>query len=328
MAYLNEYKDSLDDIDSVLLCVPSVGGINFFGEIFSGKLTIDPIALIKFIEGKFSLPEVALALQILNKADLLPVILECLMIPALKATVYDALMQIVKDVVAPLPAAWTCVQEDDVISSLTYIFGENYNDKNHESAKLISKIKYYHETVKTERYNILEEAAESGLKMNIICKYGNPPVPVSEDGNFAGDGIVELPIASFGATCVGHNKKLPSDYVQQNYSEYNLISTDGTVDASTGALPFNTWYIKGLEHGGKNEAYFKLIDAIVYEDLDVFKNEKYPQFLEVPKDDAESLVAMLPMEDEKDTGIVEDIFALVKAIIAFIVKTVKNLTAE
>ena len=64
-------------------------------------------------------------------------------------------MQIVKDVVATLPAAWTCVQEDDFISSLTYIFGENYNDKNHESAKLISKIKYYHETVKTERYNIL-----------------------------------------------------------------------------------------------------------------------------------------------------------------------------
>ena len=328
MAYLNEYKDSLDDIDSVLLCVPSVGGINFFGEIFSGKLEISPLALIKFLEGKLNLPEIALAMQILNKAELLPAILDCLLIPALKATVYDALMQIVKDVVATLPAAWTCVQEDDYISSLTYIFGENYDDPKHESAKLISKIKYYHETVKVERFNILREATEKGIKTNIICKYGNPPVPVSEDGNFAGDGIVELPIASFGATCVGHNQKLPSDYVQAKHNEYNFISTDGTLDASTGALPFNTWYIKGLEHGGKNEDYFKLIDAIVYEDLDVFKNSKYPQFLEVPQEDAERLVPMLPMDDEKETTLVEDIIKLLKVIVVFIVDTVKKISAK
>lgn len=306
MAYLNEYRDSWDDIDSVLLCVPSVGGINFFGEIFSGKLTVDPVALIKFMEGKLNLPEVALALQILNKAELLPVIIDCLMIPALKATVYDALMQIVKDVVATLPAAWTCVQDDDFVSSLTYIFGEDYKNPDHESAKLISKILYYHETVMMQSYDIIEEAADSGIKMNLICKYGNPPVPVSEDGNFAGDGIVELPIASFGATCVGHNEKLPAGYVQGKHKDYNFISTDGTLDASTGALPFTTWYIKGLQHGGKNEDYFKLIDAIVYEDLDVFTSETYPQFLQVSEEDEERLVPMLPMEEEKETSILMD----------------------
>lgn len=324
MAYLNEYRDSWDDIDSVLLCVPSVGGINFFGEIFSGKLSIDPVALIKFMEGKLNLPEVGLALQILNKADLLPVLIDCLMIPALKVTIYDALMQIVKDVIATLPAAWTCVQDDDYVSSLTYIFGEDYKNPNHESAKLISKISYYHETVMTKRYDILEDAAESGIKMNIICKYGNPPVPVSEDGNFAGDGIVELPIASFGATCIGHNEKLPADYVQAKHKKYNFISTDGTLDASTGALPFNTWYIKGLQHGGKNEDYFKLIDAIVYEDLDVFKNSKYPQFMEVSAEDSERLVPMLPMEDEKETTICEDIITLILKLISLF----KNLLAK
>ncbi|MBR2418938.1 MAG: hypothetical protein IKB12_09930 [Clostridia bacterium] len=328
MAYLNEYKDQLENIDSVLLCVPSVGGINFFGEIFSGKLVINPEALIKFLEGKLNLPEVALALQILNKAELLPVVLDCLAIPLLRKTVYDALMQFIKDVLATLPAAWTCVQEDDFVSSLTNIFGENYNSPDHESAKLIGKIKYYHETVMTKRYSIIEDASEKGIRMNIICKYGNPPVPVSEDGNFAGDGIVELPIASFGATCVGHNKKLPADYVQAKHREYNFISTDGTLDASTGALPFNTWYIKGLQHGGKNEDYFKLIDAIVYEDLDVFKNSAYPQFLEVDKEDSERLVPMLPMEDEKETSLIEDVIRLVKRLIELIVDTVKKISKK
>ncbi len=328
MAYLNEYRDSWDEIDSVILCVPSVGGINFFGEIFSGKLRIAPLALISFIEGKLGSEELALILQILNKAELLPVILDCLAVPLLRATVYDALMQFIKDVLATLPAAWTCVQDEDYEASLKNIFGENYAEPDHEYAELIKKITNYHETVMVKAYDILEEAKNGGIKMNIICKYGNAPVPVSEDGNFAGDGIVELPIASFGATCIGHNEKLPKDYVQAKYKEYDFISVDGTLDASTGALPFNTWYIKGLQHGGKNEDYYSLINAIAYEDLDVFKNSKYPQFMEVSAEDSERLVPMLPMEDEKETSLFEDIIRLVKRLIEFIVDTVKKISKK
>lgn len=325
MAYLNEYRNNWKNIDSVVLCVPSVGGINFFGEIFSGKLKVDPEALISFIDGKFNLSEVALFLQILNKTELLPVILDCLLIPALRMTVYDAIMQIIKDVIATLPAAWTCVQEDDFISSLIYIFGEDYESPDHESAELINKIIYYHETVKIERFDIMSQAKKSGIKMNIICKYGNPPVPVSEDGNFAGDGIVELPIASFGATCVGHNEKLPSDYVQAKHKKYNFISTDGTLDASTGALPFNTWYIKGLDHGGKNEDYFKLIDNILYKDLTVFSNKKHPQFLEVSKDNSEKLIPMLNMEESKEITAFEDLIALIKSVVILVLNLFKSL---
>ena len=318
MAYLNEYRDKWDIIDSVLLCVPSVGGINFFGELFSGKLTIDADALVSFIDGKFGLETVALALGILNKAEVLPLFLECLAVPVLKEAVFEALTDIIRDVVATLPAAWTCIQDDDYIASLEHIFGENYGSADHESAKLISKIDYYHKNVKVKAYDILEEAKKAGIKMNIICKYGNPPVPVSEDGNFAGDGIVELKIASFGATCGQYEEKLPADYKQALYTDYNFISTDGTVDASTGALPFNTWYIKGLEHGGKNEDYFKLIDAIVFEDLDVFTSEEYPQFLEVPEEDGERLIPMLPVEDKKDTSIWEDLITLVVKVVELI----------
>lgn len=328
MAYLNEYRDNWENIDSVILCVPSVGGINFFGEIFSGKLQIDPLALISFVEGKLGSEVISLVLQILNKAELLPVILDCLAIPVLKATVYDALMQIIKDVIATLPAAWTCVQDDDYISSLKNIFGEDYVDPDHEYSELISKISYYHENVMLKAYDIMEEATGIGIKMNIICKYGNPPVPVSEDGNFAGDGIVELPVSSFGATCGMHEEKLPEGYKQALYPEYNFISTDGTLDASTGILPFNTWYIKGLQHGGKNEDYFKLIDAIAYEDLDVFEDSKYPQFLEVPKEDAERLVPMLPMEDEKETTILEDVVTLAVKLVVLVVGKLKELIAK
>ena len=179
-----------------------------------------------------------------------------------------------------------------------------------------------------QSYNIINDAVNGGLKMNIICKYGNPPVPVSEDGNFAGDGIVELPIASFGATCGAFEEKLPVDYKQAKYTEYNFISTDGTIDASTGILPFNTWYIKGLEHGGKNEDYYKLIDAILYEDLDVFKSSEYPQFLEVPEYDCERLVPMSPVEDKKETTIIEDIIMLIKKLIELVVSLPEKISIK
>ena len=325
MAYLNEYRDNWSAIDSVVLCVPSVGGVNFFGELFSGKLTIDADALVSFIDGKFGLEELALAFGILNKAEVLPLFLECIAVPVLKEAVFEAFTDIIRDVVATLPAAWTCVQDDDYEASLVHIFGEDYDSPDHESAKLISKIDYYHKNVMMQSYNIINDAVNGGLKMNIICKYGNPPVPVSEDGNFAGDGIVELKIASFGATCGAFEEKFPADYKQAKHTEYNFISTDGTIDASTGILPFNTWYIKGLEHGGKNEDYYKLIDAVLYEDLDVFTNEKYPQFLEVPEYDTERLVPMSPVEDKQETTIIEDIIELIKKLAELVVSLTEKI---
>ncbi|MBQ8028529.1 MAG: alpha/beta fold hydrolase [Clostridia bacterium] len=319
MAYLNEYENCEEYIDSVVLCVPSVGGINFFGEIFSGELNIDPKALYNFLEDKLGMDVTGAYLEMLDKCGLLEVIIECFAIPALRASIYDALMQIIKDVIATLPAAWTCVQEDRFVSSLVNIFGEDYASPDHEYAGLIKQVIYYHNTVMVPRYDILKEAEESSIKMNIICKYGNAPVPASEDGNFAGDGIVELPVSSFGATTGMHNEKLPEGYTQALFPEYNMISTDGCVDASTGALPFNTWYIKGLAHGGKNEDYFKLINAVAYEDLDVFSSESHPQFLEVSKTDKERLVPMYKMFHFRETFIFEDFF---RVIIRFLLKPI------
>lgn len=43
--YLGVYENDLDDLDSVLLCVPSVGGISFFGELLSGNFNVDYISL-------------------------------------------------------------------------------------------------------------------------------------------------------------------------------------------------------------------------------------------------------------------------------------------
>ena len=46
LAYINEYPEARKDIDSLVLCVPSTNGVNFAGELFSGKVSVDAEAKI------------------------------------------------------------------------------------------------------------------------------------------------------------------------------------------------------------------------------------------------------------------------------------------
>jgi hypothetical protein len=158
--------------------------------------------------------------------------------------------------------------------------------------------------------DIFRACAENNVKVNVVCKYGRATVPLSKDGNMMSDGLVELEKSSFGATCSMFDETLPKRYKQKRFKEYNFISPDRCVDASTCALPFNTWYIKGLEHGTKNKDYYKLLDAIIYEDLNIFSDSDYPQFLEVSSENKNVLIPMKAVEPERETSIIEDIINL------------------
>ena len=137
--------------------------------------------------------------------------------------------------------------------------------------------------------------------MNVVCKYGRPAVPLSEHGNFRSDGAVNVSVASFGAIASMRDEYLPEDYQQADHLYRDFISPDRCIDASTCALPFNTWFIDGLGHSQKNEDYWKLVDAIVYEDLDVFSSSQWPQFLKVSDEDAERLIPVTETPEAEET---------------------------
>ena len=112
-------------------------------------------------------------------------------------------------------------------------------------------------------------------------------------------------------------------------SEYNLISPDNCVDASTCLFPFNTWFIKGLSHSEKNDAYYNLINTVLYEDLDVFTRADMPQYLEVPEYDGNALVPMsTPTEEEKETSWLEDFLTLLPRLIRMIIDKIKEFFAK
>ena len=303
IAYLYSYQDSLEDIDSVLLCVPSTKGISFFGELLSGELNIDSTALTDFIADKVDSEFIGNFLYLLDDAGYLKLFLKAMAIPVLRKAVYEGLLEFAREVIATIPAIWVTVGDEYFESALITMYGEDYASDDQPYADLIDEMTDYHNNVLMEAENIILGTMENyeDLNISIISKYGSPALPISKNGNLMEDGFATVEVSSFGATCARYNETLPSDYKQVKYSEYNFMSPERNIDASTALLPFNTWFIDGLGHSQKNEDYWKLVDAIVYEDLNVFSSAEWPQFLKVSDEDAERLIPVTAPEEEELT---------------------------
>ncbi len=328
LAYINEYPENRKDIDSLVLCVPSTNGVNFAGELFSGTFDIDPDALHAFIDKMEISDELTLFLSVLNKTGTLDAILDAALEPILAAALVKTLRTVVHDIFGTMPSMWTFVDERYFYDALEYTYGEDYADPDHEYAGLIKRITYYHENIMLKAEDIITTAKDENINVSIIAKYGNAPIPVSKEGNFTGDGFVALEKASFGATCRMNGEKLPEGYVQAKHNEINMISPDGCVDASTGFLPYNTWYIKGLNHGQKSDGYYELINTILYDDIDI-TDPRYPQFLEVDPNDDEALIPMTEGEAPKEeTSWLQDFLTLLPRLFRMLIEKLKGLFAK
>ena len=303
IAYLYSYQDSLEDIDSVLLCVPSTKGISFFGELLSGEFNVNSTALVDFITDKVNLGILADWLYLYDDAGYLNLFLKAMAIPVLRKAVYEGLLEFAREAIATIPAIWVTVGDEYFESALITMYGEDYASPDQPYADLIAEMTEYHNNVIMEAENIILGTMENykDLNISIISKYGTPAIPLSKNGNLMEDGFATVEVSSFGATCARYNETLPADYKQAKYSEYNFMSPAGNIDASTGVLPFNTWFIDGLGHSQKNEDYWKLVDAIVYEDLNVFSDPEHPQFLKVSDEDPERLIPVTAPEEKKVT---------------------------
>ncbi|MBQ3137306.1 MAG: hypothetical protein IJB74_07495 [Clostridia bacterium] len=323
LAFINEYPEERKNIDSLVFCVPSIKGVNFAGELFSGSFDIDPDALLAFISDMNLGEELTLFLTVLNKTGTLDAILSSFLEPALKVALLKALRTVVHDIFGTMPSMWSFVDERYFYDALEYIYGKNYTDPSHEYAGLISKIIYYHENIMIKAEDIILNAKNEGIKVSILSKYGDPPFPLSKEGNFTGDGFVALEMSSFGAVCAMNGEQLPADYVQAKDCGRNMISPDRTLDASTCLLPDNTWFIKGLWHGEKTDSYYDLINTVLYDDINVLEDTKYPQFLE--NDGNGNLVPMKEAPaQEKETSWLHDFLNLITKVIKIIIEKLRD----
>ena len=310
MAYLNEYPEMHKYIDSLLISIPSYGGFSVVGEVFSGDFYVNHDTLTQYAYVGLNNEDLGLVLSVLNKSGLLKILLEWMILPAAKLLAMDLARDVIHDTIGTIPAIWTFVPDEYFDDAIKNIFGENYDDPNHEYAGLISKIVYYNKNIQHRLDEIYLTAQANGIKMNITCKYGKPPMPISKKGSFMSDGSVDVESVTMGATASKYGETLPQDYKQAKYSEYNFLSPDRHIDASTGIDPMHTWYVRGLDHREQSAGFTELINYIVYEDPDVFSDPEFPQYTYATANGG--LAPVVGLEETNETTLIEDVIALTK----------------
>jgi len=145
----------------------------------------------------------------------------------------------------------------------------------------------YHRAQLNSRANIQRMRDEGGVRVYDICNYDVPLYSIA--GSYTrvnADSVIHLSGASLGATSGYVGTSLPSNYVSENpqctIPGHNHMSPDGIVDASTGAIPCQTWYFKGgwHDHTPRNDLAMQLVIRLAtsseYET--VYSMEAWPQF--------------------------------------------------
>ena len=132
-----------------------------------------------------------------------------------------------------------------------------------ENAAVRAQTDHYNQAQKNSRANILKMRGD-GVRVYAICNYDVPLVAIASSYTKTNaDSVIHLDSASLGATSGFVNTPLPADYkpVNPRCADHNHMSPDGIVDASTGALPEQTWYYRGGVHdrSSDNDLVMRLI---------------------------------------------------------------------
>jgi pimeloyl-ACP methyl ester carboxylesterase len=287
---------------------PSVEGIDFMTALYTGEIFIDPEALENFanwfIDNKDLIEDEALVslisalLELFEQAEVLGFTTDKLTLLLDRVKVY-VLPAVLRDSFASWPSYWAMVTPGNLEKAIDFIFA----DCKDEYAGFIAKVRDYEATVQAPHEATVLEMMDKGVRYNIFAKYNFPEYPLYEGSAIQSDGDTPIPRQTFGATAANYGEVLSEDYIA-SISEENLkyLSPDHKIDASTGLLPENTWYIKNLHHNYW-EAIHNISLIIMNNDYNVSNQDVYPQFM----DNNNNLAEVTPDEDfvkPKDNALV------------------------
>ena len=152
-----------------------------------------------------------------------------------------------------------------------------------EYAGLMAKSDIVHYEILPTIGEKLNECRKRGMNISITCGTGS----VAATGyNVNSDGIIPVYCAT-GATTPEFGKRFSDGYTAARTicsdASHGHVSPSMEIDASTGWLPDNTWYIEGLFHAMdmKDPTYSTklMLKLLLTDDLkDVYTDPAYPQF--------------------------------------------------
>jgi len=170
------------------------------------------------------------------------------------------------------------VPEDNFDDALYFMFG------NEEiSAKLEKKINDYR-PVQAATKTTLQTAKDNGINVCLVAGYNMQVLPISGTIDQHSDSMLLTKYASAGATTAKHGS---SDILSQKVKDgHEHLSPDEQIDASTGALPEHTWYIRNLPNMRfESESAADFVTWLLMSDHQrtIWEEPRYPQYLAYSK---------------------------------------------
>ncbi len=283
MAYLEQFGTA--KIKSVIFQNCPISGTAVAGDLFCGRLEINQDSLYRY--GATALP----LIMDEGLADFLMVIINLLKYSGVLGTLIDAVNRVVDncagrvfdELLVPVFRAncgiWSFVPDQYYNEAKAFMLGDDPN------AELEARIDYYHYEVQCKADEILNEVIDSGVPVMILAAWGVQRTPLVPTWHNDSDGTVDLIYSSVGATVAPLGESLESGYVQAVNDGHNHISPDNHIDASTCALPENTWFAKDMVHCTTHDGHADLYRWFFENDdnpemITVHSNPDYPQFLQ------------------------------------------------
>ncbi len=295
MAYLERYGTK--DVETIIFQNCPIEGTAVAGELFCRKFEINKEALLNYaldaipsLEQDFLqgfLYGLATALDDMGVWSLLLSLVDPIVENLLDRVYDEALIPIF----GTLPGIWSFVPDEYYEDAKTVMVNEE------TQAGLIAKLDAYHYNVQVKAPEILN-AANKDVKIYIVAGYDIQRTPLVSAYMNTSDGTVDTKYASVGAVTADIRGTFEDGYTQQIDDGHNHISPDFCIDASTCALPEQTWFIKDMLHSTTHSGHDKFYEVMFTSEEQFYIDtyEQYPQFMQnnIPDqtfDKVESLTA-------------------------------------
>lgn len=279
MAYIERY--GTEDIETIIFQNCPIKGTAVAGELYCRKFEINKDALLNYaldaipsLEQDFLqgfLYGLATALDDAGVWTFLVSIADVIVENLLDRVYDEALIPIF----GTLPGIWSFVPDEYYEEAKTVMLDET------TQAGLIEKLDAYHYNVQNNAEELLQEANKD-TKIYIVAGYDIQRTPLVTAYMNTSDGTVDTKYASVGAITADIRSTLPEGYTQQVNDGHNHISPDFCIDASTCALPEQTWFVKDMLHCTTHDGHGKLYELMLTseEQFYVDSYEEYPQFMQ------------------------------------------------
>jgi len=277
-AYFNYY--GYDSVETAVYVSGAHNGVYALGDSFSGNLSInaDLITemLLGYFDGNIFMDVLIKIFDIFGAFDVLADFLNDWIAGHYERANDD----IFRDCFATLPGFWAMCPDDRFDEAYEIAFG----GCEEEYAGVIEAVKETEKFVKNTE-NILLEAYNAGVNISFVSGYNTAGVPVYDDTELNGDGVIETALTSNGATVAKYGETLSDNQLAAADSRY--VSPDKVVDASTAFFRDYTWFIKNAEHVATD--YETECNAFVFWLLEyegqptIYSDASYPQFLVADK---------------------------------------------